>query len=157
MDGLEFARHGRRLAGVLPLALLPRLADVLADDEGELVCEVVGECDEEGKPGLVLRVDGAVRLRCQRCLATVVEPLHIVSRLLLVPPGQAWPDDELADDAYDAVEAGREMALLSMIEEEVLLALPIAPRHVVCEPPASASGEQATSPFAALAKLKKGV
>ena len=49
------------------------------------------------------------------------------------------------------------MVLLPMIEEEVLLALPIAPMHESCEAPVATTDEQAPSPFAALAKLKKGI
>lgn len=157
LDGLEFARHGRRLAGRVRLASLPRLADVLADDGGEIECEVLGESDREGSAFLVMRLEGEVGLRCQRCLETLIVPLRVASRLLLVPPGRQWPDEELAEDDYDAVEAGKEMALLPMIEEEVLLALPIAPMHESCEPPAATNDEQAPSPFAALAKLRKGV
>jgi len=96
-------------------------------------------------------------LRCQRCLETLIVPLRVASRLLLVPSGRQWPDEELAQDDYDAVEADKEMALLPMIEEEVLLALPIAPMHDSCETPAATNDEQASSPFAALAKLRKGV
>lgn len=145
------------MAGRVPVASLPRLADVLADIGGEIACEVAGEQDREGKSFLVLQIDGKIGLRCQRCLEVVVEPLRIVSRLLLVPPGAAWPDEELAEDGYDAVEAGKEMVLLPMIEEEVLLALPIAPMHESCEAPVATTDEQAPSPFAALAKLKKGI
>lgn len=157
LDGLEFARQGRRVAGSIPLASMRRLADVLVDTSGEIACEVSGELDRDGKAYLVMRLDGEVGLRCQRCLETLVAPLRIVSRLLLVPPGREWPDEELAEDGYDAVEAGKEMALLPMIEEEVLLALPIAPMHLTCEPPAATNDEQGPSPFAALAKLRKGV
>jgi uncharacterized protein len=155
LDGLEFARHGRCLSGRIPLASMPRLADVLVDDSGEVDCEVVGEVDREGNAFLVVQVDGSVGLRCQRCLETVVELLRINSRLLLVRPGQAWPDEELVEDGFDAVEAGKEMALLPMVEEEVLLALPIAPMHESCQPPMARSGEQVPTPFAVLAKLKK--
>ncbi len=157
VDGLEFARDGRRLAGRVSVGSLPRLIDVLADSSGEIAWEVCGERDREGKSFLVLRLAGEVGLRCQRCLDKVAEALSIESRLLLVPPGQPWPDEELTEDGFDAVEAGKEMALLPMIEEEVLLALPIAPMHESCEPPAPATEEQAPSPFAVLAKLKKGV
>jgi uncharacterized protein len=53
-------------------------------------------------------------------------------------PGEEWPDDDLADDSADAIEAEKALAVLSLIEEEVLLALPIAPRHEQCEPPSAA-------------------
>ena len=154
LDGMDFARRGRQLVGQVRIASLPRLADVLADDSGEIDCEVLGELDRDGNAFLTLELGGEVALRCQRCLDALLVPLRITSRLMLVPPGQRLPDEELAEDEYDAVEASKEMALLPMIEEEVLLALPIAPMHDSCEPPVTASDEQAPSPFAALAKLR---
>jgi uncharacterized protein len=157
LDGVEFAREGRRLAGSVPIRSLPRLVDVLTETGGTIDWEVFGEQDQEGNGFLVLRLAGDIGLQCQRCLETVVEPLSVVSRLRLVAPGQAWPDEDLAEDGFDAIEAGKEMALLPMIEEEVLLALPIAPMHDSCDAPAPVSEEQAPSPFAVLAKLKKGV
>ena len=157
VDGLEFARLGRRLAGKVPIRALSRLADQLADGDGEIAWELRGERDEEGRAFLCLQLSGKLRLRCQRCLGSVDEALAVTSRLLLIEPGHAWPDEELAEDGFDAVEAGKEMALAPMIEEEVLLALPIAPTHGTCDQPLSSHEEHEPSPFAVLAKLKKGV
>jgi len=157
IDGLEFARLGRRLAGNVPIRALTRLADQLTDDDGEIAWELRGEHDKEGKAFLCLQLSGKLSLRCQRCLGSVDEVLAVSSRLLLVKPGHVWPDEELAEDGFDAVEAGKEMALAPMIEEEVLLALPIAPTHGTCDRPLSSHEEHEPSPFAVLAKLKKGV
>jgi uncharacterized protein len=157
LEGLEFAREGRRMAGSVPIASLSRLVDVVADSSGVIEWEVCGEQDREGKSFLVLQLTGRLGLRCQRCLGTVVERLSIASRLMLVVPGQPWPDDELAEDGFDAIDAGKEMALLPMIEEEVLLALPVVPMHEICELPVADHEENEPSPFAVLAKLKKGV
>jgi uncharacterized protein len=159
IDSLQFALEGRRLEGSMPVAALERLADELADKDGALAWQVRGERDGEGKSWLWLSVQGSLNLHCQRCLGAVAQPLDIRSRLLLVPPGVAWPEDlqdgGLADDASDAIEASAELALLPLVEEEVLLALPIAPRHESCRPPMAAGEEQELSPFAALAKIRK--
>ena len=155
-DGLEFARLGRQLEGRVPARRFERLADQLVDGSGEVVWHLRGEQDRDGNCFLVLQLSGFLQLRCQRCLEGVEEPLAVSSRLLLVPPGQAWPDDELADDGFDAVAATKEMALAPMIEDELLLALPIAPRHDVCDAPVAEDEVQELSPFAVLAKLKKG-
>jgi uncharacterized protein len=157
LDGLAFASAGGMVAGVVPVAALPRLAEGLADDGGCLDCRVTGSRDGDGKCWLALAVSGSLGLVCQRCLKRLAFPVGIRTRLLLVPPGQAWPEDELAEDGFDAVAAEKEMALLSLIEEEVLLALPIAPMHETCETPMPVAEEQEPSPFAVLAKLKKGV
>ena len=94
-------------------------------------------------------------LRCQRCLEGVKFTLGIKSRLQLIGPGEEWPDEDLVDDSADAVVAEKELAVLTLIEDEVLLALPIAPRHEQCESPLANAGGQGSSPFAALAALKK--
>lgn len=158
IDSLEFAREGGRLEGDVPVEALSRLADVLADNEGSLHWDLTGERGErDGRHTLTLRVWGSLNLRCQRCLGRLAHPVDLESRLLLVPPDGEWPDDELLDDRSDAIEADKALALLPLVEEEVLLALPIAPRHEDCRPPTPALDEHEPSPFAVLAKLRKGV
>lgn len=157
LDGLAFANEGKTLAGLVAVVALPRLSEGLADDSGRLECCVTGSRDGDGKCWLALEVSGTLGLVCQRCLRRLTFPVEIRTRLLLVPPGQTWPEDELAEDGFDAVAAEREMALLSLIEDEVLLALPIAPMHESCAMPTPVLDEHEPSPFAVLAKLKKGV
>lgn len=142
------------LAGSVTVAELGRLADVLADVAGSLECELHGGRDGEGKLYLDLKVSGSLNLRCQRCLKSLPFVLDIGSRLMLVAPGEPWPDEDLSDDALDAIEGSRELAVLALLEDEVLLALPIAPRHEDCRPPLAVDSEHRPSPFAALAKLK---
>lgn len=165
IDSLRFAADGGRIAGTLPIARLLRLADALAGHEGTLECVLTGFCetDESGgeaKLGLMLQVNGRLRLHCQRCLAEVGFDCAIDSRLLLVPPGASWPDEELESDDYDAIPANRELSVASLVEDEILLALPLVPRHADCLTPLSMAGATAEeksepSPFAALAGLKK--
>lgn len=157
IDGLSFAREGAAAAGVVPVAALPRLLDGLVSSDGHLSCRIVGNRDAEGKSWLTLVISGTLDLLCQRCLKVLVLPVDIQSRLLLVPQGQSWPDEELTEDAFDAIAADKEMALLSLIEDEVLLALPIVPRHDTCESASPAIEMQDPSPFAVLAQLKKGI
>jgi hypothetical protein len=66
---------------------------------------VDGRRDAEGKSWLLLDVEGAPELRCQRCLGGLRHELRIKSRLQLVGPGEEWPDEDLADDSADAIEA----------------------------------------------------
>ncbi len=156
IDSLEFAREGRRLAGDVPVHSLRRLTDLLADAGGTLAWAVRGECDAGRKPFLVIEVSGELHLECQRCLAALPFSLKIESHLQLVPPGAAWPDEALEDDSADPIEALGEQPLLPLIEDEVLLALPIAPRHASCTLPDHDDGSAAISPFAKLAaQLKK--
>lgn len=154
VDSLELARQGRKLAGSFAVAQLRRVVDALADEVGSVAFELSGMRDEEGKNWLTLRVTGDLNLRCQRCLSSLPYPLAIDSRLMLVAPGEEWPDEELVDDGTDAIEADRELGVLLLVEDEVLLALPVAPRHDVCGLPVATEVERKPSPFAALARLK---
>lgn len=138
----------------MAVAQLSRLADQLADPSGSLDFELQGMRDEEGKSFLELRVTGSLNLRCQRCLSPLPYAVAIDSRLMLVASGEEWPDEELEDDEIDAIEASRELAVLPLVEDEVLLALPTAPRHDVCALPVKMDAESRPSPFAALARLK---
>ncbi len=157
IDSLAFAREGRHLIGRLAVQEMSRVNDgnALADDGGVLSCRLSGGRNDDGKLFLMIEVSGELRLKCQRCLEPLVLPLDIKSLLLLVPSGAPWPDESLEDDAADAVEASAEQSVASLIEEEVLLALPVVPRHESCVlPDGSDHHGRAASPFAALARLK---
>jgi len=134
---------------------LPRLAELLTTTAGSLSVRLEGWRDEQGKSWLQLDIAGEPVLCCQRCLGGMKYPLAIRSRLQLIAPGADWPDDDLEDDSADAIAADAELNVLSLVEDEVLLALPIAPRHEQCESPSASASGNGSSPFAALADLKK--
>ncbi|SRR6266581_1436948 len=154
IDSLEFARIGGRIDGDVPVVALPRLIDLVEDDGGALSFSLVGGRNPDGKSYLQLTVEGRLRLRCQRCLRPMDWPVFSCSRLVLVAPGESWPDEAAADEA-DPIEADKAQAVSALIEDEVLLALPISPRHERCDLPAGAGRHGDQSPFAVLANLKK--
>lgn len=154
IDGAEFARRGGYLEGVLDVAACPRLGDAVADAGAPVTFSVRGEASAEGDLFLILQIGGELRLRCQRCLGVLRFPLQVASRLRLVPQDAAWPDEDLTDDACDAIALERTLDVASLAEEEIVLALPIAPRHDTCAAPAGADGTLAASPLAALGVLK---
>ncbi|PTD97888.1 metal-binding protein [Pseudothauera lacus] len=153
-DPIKFARDARVARGEVAVAELGRLVDVLSDGSGMVSWVLQGELGEDRKPRLLLSASGVLQLRCQRCLGGLSWPLELSSRLLVVPVGQPIPDEELEDDAQDAIEAVADMDVVALVEEEILLALPIAPRHDDCEVPRPRGGDQRKSPFAVLAGLK---
>jgi uncharacterized protein len=151
IDGLAFARGATVLKGQLGLESLPRLAE--SGCTGAVVDFVLeGEINERGKPGLRLVVDGSVRLECQRCLDGLDLPLHLEAQLEL-----AASDAEIAaaDDDVERVLAGREMSVAALVEDEVLLALPMVPKHEQCSARAGLGAKTQASAFQALAALRK--
>lgn len=158
IDSLEFARAEQRMSGRLSVASLRRLDDVLFDDKGDVEYTVQGGRNERNRPQLELRITGVLHLQCQRCLSLLNYPVDISSTLLLVARGEST-DEELDDpEAPDAIEAAAELDVPALIEEEVLLSLPLAPRHPEgrCERRAEIQMEAPQQKaFAKLAALKE--
>jgi uncharacterized protein len=154
VDSLGFARDAGCMDGSIPISALSRLADIVADDKGSLNWRVVGERQADGKSYLHLTVVGELQLRCQRCLETMVWHLQTESSLQLVSSGKVLPNEDLSEEFADPIVAEKEMALLPLVEDEVLLALPIAPRHEACALPVPASDRGDKNPFALLAQVK---
>ena len=156
-DPFRFAADARTLEGVSAVADLMRLSDALASSAGQMSWRIEGsmaEGVEALEPRLHLTVEGELQLCCQRCLGGMAWQVDVDSVLQPVRSGQPIPEEELEDDRVDAIELDGELDVLALVEDEILLALPIAPRHQVCDAPQPEGGASKESPFAALASLR---
>lgn len=134
-----------------------RLSDALAAPEGQVAWRIEGamvDGTEGREPRLRLKVVGELQLCCQRCLGPLAWPVRIATQMQPVRSGQQIPEEELENDEIDAIELDGELDVGALVEDEILLALPIAPRHQVCDAPQPAGGASKESPFAALASLR---
>jgi len=157
IDSLEFARTGESLRGSLPVTVLVRLRDSLAETAGAVEFMVKGGHDARRRPTLRLDISGTLRLQCQRCLGTLDYPLWLANTVLLVKAGEAATGD-LAEEDAEWIEASNELDVAALVEEEILLSLPYAPRHEVgqCGDGLAAAKDGAgASAFAKLATLKR--
>ena len=155
IDGFEFASAGAIQQGVWPLKDFQRLRDMLASEAGEVTYRVQGRRDERGRPALQVKVEGTLQLRCQRCLEPL--PFEVKVEDLLVLAATLSEIHAEPADAYapDRIVAGKEMPVRELIEDELILALPYAPRHEGCAPGAAAREERGNSPFASLRGLMR--
>ena len=156
IDSLDFAHNGRELHGLFPLVELTRLHDLLATSEGEISYFVRGLPDKDGKPMLKLTVVGQCQLSCQRCLNGFSYSINLVSHLWLTQAGELDAFSVEENDEMDSITADKHLDVLNMIEEEILLSLPIAPKHPVgeCSPVAEGWSPSKTNSFAALEGLR---
>lgn len=161
IDSLEFARAELELQGSLPVSGLARLQDCLYGSAGNVEFAVKGARNGEGRPILRLNINGLLHLRCQRCLGQLDYPLQLSNTLLLVRHGEN-PADAVADpDALDYVEESTELDVAGLIEDEIVLCLPLAPRHAEDECRGLGEAMQNTGPgndvsaFSRLKELKK--
>jgi uncharacterized protein len=157
IDSLEFARAGQSLSGSLPVSALTRLQDSLVDDLGEVRFEVRGGQDARRRPVLALEISGVLHLQCQRCLGALEYALQRSSTLLLVS-GSGANSSDLEEVTVEWIEASNELDVAGLVEDEILLSLPYAPRHGEgqCPPGArTAEGGDKITAFAKLAVLKR--
>ena len=153
IDGIDFASNGKELRGETPIEALSRLGDMLANSYGTLIYVVRGSRVDD-RYMLEVVLSGICRLRCQRCLGELLYPVDMTSRLQLVPVEEL--DEVEANDDVECIEASSQMDLLALIEDELLLGLPFAPRHPEGACSLLNDGlKQSANPFLALAGLKK--
>jgi uncharacterized protein len=158
VNGFDFARKALEIHGTIFVSQFSRLSEFLASDEGVLDFQLEGKVDANGLPLLDLRVQGALVLNCQRCLEPFKFKLDIATVFILVPNEASLPSEEDEQDEQDYLVADTHMQVIELIEEEVLLALPLAPKHAEIECAASdrLSELKKPSPFAVLKGLKAG-
>ena len=134
IDSLHFARAASEQRGVLGMEKLQRLAKMQCSTEGLEYC-LRGGRTGNGKPCLRISVRGLVELPCQRCLAPFPVPIAIDAELQL---SESLREISEADDEVDRVLASRHMNVGQLVEDEIILALPMVPRHETCvHPPAT--------------------
>jgi uncharacterized protein len=155
----KFAQGRRQISGTLAPAALPRLSDVLFDTAGEVRYAVAGSVNERGHASLRLALDGELNLRCQRCLGPLA--YHVESRrdIVLVADADEFAQGEDAADTEDVIPEVARLDLTALLEDELVLALPLSARHEdgACEvQDAAGEGAEPDKPFAALAQLRRG-
>ncbi|WP_244815561.1 DUF177 domain-containing protein [Caballeronia sp. Lep1P3] len=181
LDIYDFAENKRQAAGALRVSQMPRmLAEVPAeapeDDtvftwqgEGSTQPELQDDGTEAPQPYLRLAVHGSVWLTCQRCLSPYSQHLDVDATYRIVATEEEADEYPLDEDEIEVIVGSRQFDLVDLIEEELLLSLPLVPKHSVCpevhesllsgsvEGEAEESGEEEAekpNPFAVLEKLK---
>jgi uncharacterized protein len=160
IDSVEFARSAQQLSGSLPAASLKRLEDVLYDSQGCVDYEVRGDQDKRGRLLLRLSITGQLHLQCQRCLNALEHRVRISNTLLLASLVDMSAKELDDPEAPDVIEPQPELDVAALIEDEVLLSLPLAARHPegTCEHREREKDSQsadAQPAFAKLAALKR--
>jgi uncharacterized protein len=168
LDVAAFAQAGASLEGEWPLSRMDRLAEAFApeappSEDDTVAWRVTGEQRQlrggQAQTWLHLQAQTEVRLECQRCLKPVGASL-MVNRSILFVAGETEAEALDAESEDDVLALTRALDVPELLEDELLLALPLVPRHDVCPSPLpvpeEVPEEKAPHPFAALAALKKG-
>lgn len=166
IDVKPFARAQTQLAGQVPLSQFERLSQDCVDDvTGDVVWSVQGEMrsDSAGTEVAWLHVTATAQVTsiCQRCLAMVDLQLRVQRDFRFVTDeATALAEDDGSEE--DVLVLSRDFDVLALVEDELLMEMPILPMHEFCESehlqtyedPMNSSSQAAPHPFAALAALK---
>ena len=170
LDPRAFAQAARELSGSDVLAGYERIAQecVGRGQNAVVAWSVRGEMrdDHLGQEAvwLHLHADACVPMTCQRCLE-VVEVALLVDRSFRFVADEETAAAQDDDAQEDLLVLEDDFSLRRLIEDELVLALPLIARHEVCpiQPPMAASASEfgvavagRPNPFAVLAQLKPG-
>jgi|AutmiccommuBRH23_1029490.scaffolds.fasta_scaffold01945_7 uncharacterized protein len=155
----KLASQGQRLGGAVAQEVLPRLMDAVLESGPQVTVELQFSAEEGGKPEIHGHVETRVTLNCERCLKPVELTLAAEPALGLV---RTDAEAEALPGRLDpCVLPGEDLDLFELVEEELLLALPIVAMHedVSCQPWLAGvddadDADDTQSPFRALERLK---
>lgn len=155
-DLRKLAAAGASLTGFVPIAQLERLCAESVSSSGDASVELRFGLDDEGLRVVDGTVAAALSCICQRCLGEMSLAVRAEVNLAMV-----WDEAQLAalPARVDGLVVGDEPSdLYAIVEDELLLALPFAPRHaddqcnVTVDPVATGAGDasetERVNPFA---------
>ena len=124
--------RGSTWSGAIPIAKLPRLTAALTGSEGELHAELHAARDETARASTLKgRIAGELGLVCQSCMKPFSWPLDTGLDLRLV---YSEAEEKRLLHEYEPLLVEEDtLHLQAIVEEEVLLVLPIAPRCPACD------------------------
>ena len=168
LDVKAFAQAAGHLAGHDSLLKYKRLAQVAHKLHPDLHVDWSADGAVRDRLGsgvqvwLHLRAEASFPVVCQRCMQAMDVPLQVDRQFRFVAD-EATAEAQDAESEEDLLVLSREFALRELIEDELLMDLPLVPRHEHCPVPVKMSaGEEdldeapsaAGNPFAALADLQ---
>ncbi len=156
IDPIGLADKEVRLQGGLPLTGMQRLMQAGVEGQGTAAVDLHFGRDAEGHRRLKGRIDAVLSLPCQRCLQGLSLTLALAPDLVLIAAGER---EDAAPEGADTLAVDGPLPLNQIVEDELILALPMIPMHSdgACEPAVAKEKavETRPNPFAALAKLKR--
>ncbi len=165
IDPLQLARKGAVLSGNMPLSGMSRLNGLIGSPGSDDLVSVSLEfmLGEYGQCRIVGEWCATVHLPCQRCLRMMPFPVKGEILLAVSRPGR----EREVPDEFEVIELeGQHLRLMTIVEDEIILGLPIVPMHDLADCQVGsdyqedilkvASTPDLQRPFAHLADLLEG-
>lgn len=155
VDAIRLAGRDARITNVTPVSAMTRLTEMLADDAGLVESELAFAHDAGDHCVVEGRASATLDLMCQRCLGVLLVQVDAKLRVAVVADEAAA--ERLPDGMEPVLSTDGEVSPLALVEDELILALPIVALHENCTAPVEAApdvGAEHSNPFAALKELK---
>lgn len=139
-DLRRLAAGSASVTGQVALADLARLEGVLSNSSGVVEVSLQLGVDEEGYRSLTGKISAALHVECQRCLESV--RLEVVAPVSLA---LVWAEKQIPSlpSRYEGLVVGTEpVDLYELVEEELLLSLPLVPAHPPGQCPSRLTGSK---------------
>lgn len=168
-----FARDGMRAQGEANWVDFERLSDLAWSGEGQnalssqvswsITGEMVPVTGGDAQICLHLSAEVSLPMQCQRCMGPVVVDVFSDQSFRFVAD-EATAEAEDDESEEDLLVLTPELDVLALIEDELIMSVPIVPKHEICPDSVMLSAadeafEEALAakpnPFAALAQLKQ--
>ena len=158
VDVFAAARTGDSVSGDVRIDGMTRLRPLLASSEGTVAYRYSAFVDGRQRPAGSLSLRAVLGLTCSHCEQPVAFTLEASREYSFVHDERALEAIGLEDADSEPLVGSPRFDLDGLIEDELILELPIAPRHPACQREIDAGArpavEMAARPFAALAALQ---
>jgi uncharacterized protein len=161
VDAWRMVQARRSFHGSIPLAAMARLGSGLESAGGAVTYNIEFDKNEIGVANIWVRAEAGLPLVCQRSLEPFVLPVRVDARLGLI---ESEAEEAGLPAGYEPllVDNSGQLRLADVIEDELILALPVVPLKPGVDPVERAWGADGTempasgpeNPFAVLKKMK---
>lgn len=127
IDPFRFAEQNLHLNGTVRFADMKRLSSIQNPGNDVVTVKLVFGVDEQGVTFLKGHLKTILALQCQRCMEPFV--CEIISDFVLGIVNTLDEANALPENFEPALAKEGQLALRELIEDELILNLPIIPRH----------------------------
>lgn len=126
----NLARFSREISGEIQVSELRRISNIVSNNTGNIYAKFSFQRNRSGHILIYTDVKLSAYLQCQRCLEEMILPIHSQQSYII---GDTLR--EICMEGYEPIEmSGRLLNLREiLIEDELLLAIPISPKHLPTE------------------------
>lgn len=115
------------LVGCVPVKGMARLKNAVVSMDPTAMVDLRFIPGLYGFPKITGRIKHVLWLRCERCLGKMEISMELPLEVCIKPKSESLPATASAPEFYEY--DGRSFVLADLIEDELLLALPLAPKH----------------------------